>query len=234
MVNTASSKIGSYEVNYLNREEFLLLKKDIWNKQVYRFPLDIIQSTEDLIIVDLGAHIGLATMYFKNKYTNSHIYSLEPNPQLFNVLEENIGINNIKDVTPLNYAIAPKDSERDFFIDSKENWYSTGGFNPKAWNNRQNTNRISVQTISLDTLYKKFSIGKVDLLKIDIEGEEYSLIDNPFRGFDIVQNIVIEIHGSNKNKIKRLYKNLGKIGFSLIGSASFEDDLIISKFTKRR
>jgi len=83
-------------------------------------------------------------------------------------------------------------------------------------------------------LYKKFSIGKVDLLKIDIEGEEYSLIDNQFRGFDIVQNIVIEIHGSNKNKIKRLYKNLGKIGFSLIGSASFEDDLIISKFTKRR
>jgi len=74
MVNTASYKIGSYEVNYLNREEFLLLKKDIWNKQVYRFPLDIIQSTEDLIIVDLGAHIGLATMYFKNKYTNSHIY----------------------------------------------------------------------------------------------------------------------------------------------------------------
>src|SRR5690349_947133 len=102
-----STRIGKNTVWYENSEEFNELKKELYTEHRYYLELD----KEDPVILDMGAHIGLATLYFKQIYPEATITAFEPHPGNFAILQKNVLENQLKNVALVQAAVAPKDGQ---------------------------------------------------------------------------------------------------------------------------
>ncbi|MHC1716305.1 MAG: FkbM family methyltransferase [Candidatus Dojkabacteria bacterium] len=203
-------KIKNFSITYLCKEELDILQKEIFSNEIYSINL----KSSKPKIYDLGSHIGLSILYFKTKYPNSEIVAFEPNPNVFHILEENIEGNGIKDVILRNLALGKKDSTRKLYIDSTGyGAFSTASFTKNAWNGKQKTIPIDVETKQLS----KFLSKDIDLLKMDIEGEELNILEELEESNKLkdVENILMEYHPKEKSQFKRIKNMLEKNNFEL-------------------
>lgn len=125
--------------------------------------------------IDIGAHIGLMTTIMSKKVgSQGKVYAFEPTPSSFALLEKTIDINNTRNiVVPLKKAVANKAGKTTFFISPNEAHNS----NSLSNNNRQvGEIGIDVDLMSIDELKTEYKISKIDLIKIDAEGAEYSVL----------------------------------------------------------
>lgn len=202
------SKIQNYQVGYTNREEFKLLKEEIFDKGIY----DIKLNKTNPVIFDLGAHIGLSILFFKSKYPDSQIVAFEPNPNIFPILEENILYNKIENVELHNTALGNNDGIKDFYIDCTGNdCFSTASFTPQAWNGKQITTTIKVKTEKLS----KYINTNIDILKIDTEGSELEIIKEVEKAgkLSLIKNVIIEFHPIKNRNPKKITDILNKNNF---------------------
>ena len=202
------SKIQGYEIGYTNKEEFYILKDEIFNKEIY----NVNDTINPGVILDLGSHIGLSVLYFKIKYPNSKIVAFEPNSNIFPILQENIECNNLTNVELHNIALGSKDEIRTFYIDNSGlDAFSTGSFNKDAWNGEQPSTPINVKCEQLS----KYVTEDIDILKMDIEGTETEVIKELIKSDKLkyVKNILIEYHPINNGNSKNILKLLNENGF---------------------
>ncbi len=145
-------------------------------------------------IFDLGANIGVATLYFKTLYPNSKIYAFEPVPETFELLKKNM--SNLWGVEIFPYAVG---SEEEITIS-----YSEAGdvLSRKNGNLKKN---VAVKSISIKKFIEENKINHIDMLKIDIEGSEIEVLRDLKDNFNIIDNIVMEWHYSIED-----FKNLSK------------------------
>jgi FkbM family methyltransferase len=210
-LQTQQLTIGNLIVNYQQKTEVFDLKREIFTRHLYYF------DTEEAnpIIIDAGAHLGLATLYFKNLYPTAQIIAFEPNPILFKLLEENIAINHLKNVTAHQVALDKHVGHKDFFVDATQwGWHSSGSFTAGAWDNSQkNQASFKVQTDRLGNYLA--NLPRVDLLKLDIEGVEMSVLLSIRDQLDKIQAITIEFHPNAGQRLDQLQAFLTKRGFEV-------------------
>ena len=190
------AKFDRYLLTYFNKEELNILLNEIFNKKVY--DIDLGKTTP--VIFDVGAHIGLATIFFNQKYPLARITAFEPNPNIFPLLEENTYYNNIQNVTLHNIALGKTPSKRTLFIDSTNGGFSTASFSKDAWDGSQKSIGIEVITEPLS----KYIVTPIDLLKMDVEGTEQEIIEELDESGKIknIRNIIIEFHPTEKQNIE--------------------------------
>lgn len=212
-MHTETTSIGKYKVIYLNKGEFKTLKEEIFLNEIYS--IDIGKNRKEKVnILDVGAHIGLSTLYFKLQYPNSNIVCFEPNPFTFSLLKENIFTNSLKNVEIHNIAVAKNSFEKEFFIDSSgRNAFSTGSFRKDAWNGTQKSKSIKVKTEPLS----KYIKNEIDLIKLDVEGVEREILKELEKQncFKNIRNMIIEYHPTNGQRIKNILKILRRNSFTL-------------------
>ncbi len=179
---------------------YLTLVNEIFVEEIYKFQA----STNKPIILDCGANIGLATIYFKNLYPDSMIYSYEPDPFIFETLKFNIESFNFKGVSLFNKAISNHDGFCEFVSDGSLSGMISAD---------SNASLISVKAARLKNILGGFS--KIDFLKIDIEGHEDVVMDDIADELPKVQYLFLEYH-SFINKPQ----NLGHI-LQMITDAGF-------------
>ena len=63
---------------------------------------------ENDIVIDIGAHVGYFTIYAAKKAKNGKIITFEPSKESFNVLKNNLKINNIQNVIIENVGVGAK------------------------------------------------------------------------------------------------------------------------------
>ena len=224
------SKIQGYEIGYTNKEEFNILKDEIFNKEIYNVTINP-GVTSLPTILDLGAHIGLSILYFKIKYPNSKIVGFEPNSNIFPVLQENIECNNLKDIELHNIALGNTEETRSFYIDSSgSNSFSTGSFNKDAWNGAQATVNISVKCEKLS----KYVTQDIDILKMDIEGAETEVLKELIKANKLkyLKNILMEYHPVNNGNTKNVIKLLEKNGFEVTSKADIYGTALVNILAK--
>lgn len=127
-------------------------------------------------ILDLGAHKGLATEYFVEKYPNAIIHAYEPNPKLYQKLV--LRAKKYPNVHAFNEAVA-HDGVVEFVISERNVSSSLFG----------KGERVQVPGVSLKTATER--IGFPVSIKMDIEGAEYEALADIPRG---VQEILGELH----------------------------------------
>ncbi|MBP6858734.1 MAG: FkbM family methyltransferase [Candidatus Pacebacteria bacterium] len=139
-------------------------------------------SPKPKYIIDCGANIGISTLYFANKYPEAKIRAFEPQPDAFASLQTNLaGKTNVELIKK-----AVWDKEGTLELDSSAS--DASSLTTTAGNNT-----ITVETTSLIPYLSM----PVDLLKIDIEGAEYTVLKNIESILSMVKNIFIEYHVSN-------------------------------------
>ena len=122
----------------------------------------------DSTILDIGANIGLHALYFSAIAKNGLVIACEPQPKTFKTLEENIYQNNIKNIIPLNLAIADAAKIASFYVMSDDAYSSLIDTGRKVLNEK-----IKVLCTTIDGLLGEI---KVDFVKIDVEGLELSVL----------------------------------------------------------
>jgi len=117
-------------------------------------------------VLDLGAYAGWFTLLFSRLVGNSgHVYSFEPLPEIFEILKENVKINNLQNVSVFPYAISNSSGKAKFSLNKKQ--VADSRLNSKSLTK----NVFEVDTITLDEFCEKNKII-IDYIKMDVQGSE--------------------------------------------------------------
>lgn len=123
------------------------------------------------LILDCGSNIGMSVLFFKQLYPGSRIIAFEPDRHAFDVLQENVGKNRWENVEIHNKAIYPTDGTVNFYTDPNRPGSLVMSTARERFPGRA-VNCQKVETVRLS----HFVQGEVDLLKMDIEGTEGSVL----------------------------------------------------------
>ncbi len=120
------------------------------------------------IIFDIGANIGYYTVQF-SKATTGNIHAFEPMDYQHSVLLRNLELNNLSNVIPVKQIASDKNELIRIYQNLTGNTGTSSIYN-------KTEHYEDIQSISLDAYCKKHNITEVDLIKIDVEGHEYSVL----------------------------------------------------------
>lgn len=191
--------LGNFYVDAHTSDEYHVLKSEIFTKNLYYF------ETENPApyIIDIGAHIGMSTLYFKKIYPFSEIVAVEPFKENIKLLKQNISQNGLDKVTVLEVAVTEQEGTSTIHADTTNNyWFSTASFHPNAWNGQQYTQPFKVPTISLSSLL--LAKASIDLVKIDIEGIESRALFEAGDALKRVRHLFVEFHPTRDQDLAKL------------------------------
>ncbi len=143
-------------------------------------------------IIDAGANIGLASVYFANRYPQAKIVSIEPESSNYAMLKKNTAA--YPQITPLQAALW-RENEELFLFDSG---HGNHGFQVGD-EQRETQNRLGgTPGLTVDVILRNAGQNHVDLLKIDIEGAEREVMSASADWIDRVGVLMIELHDDIK------------------------------------
>lgn len=155
---------------------------------------------------DISFDISLIERY------NSTIYAFDPTPKSEDWIKQQ---KLPKQFIFEGIGIADYDGEANFFPPENPNHISHTLIN----GTRKNKDSFSVRVEQLTTIMKKHGHEKIDLLKMDIEGAEYRVIDNLIKNKLSIDQIVVEFHHRFKGfrilETKHAVQKLKNAGYEL-------------------
>ncbi len=203
-----NAKLQSYTVWFNHSEEYHHLKGEIFTRDLYYFET----TNPTPVIIDAGAHIGLATLYFKKVYPAARVIAIEPLPENFKLLEKNVWENQLENVELHNVALAARTGTLPFYTDATdEKWHSTASFISGAWNHTQRSRTLSVPAQPLSD----FLHQPVDFLKLDIEGAEQEVLFAAADQIRQVKHLIMEFHPTADQSLAKVYDWLADYGFTI-------------------
>jgi FkbM family methyltransferase len=161
-------------------------------------------------IVDIGAHIGLFSLFAARKLRAKRIVSVEPDYVNFELLSKNISTNRVRNASLVRAALAGESGVRRFFANS----WNTGGHSLYS---RTGSSQL-VSTTSLADLFRTFGISECSLLKLDCEGAEMEILDSaPDELLRGVSAIALEYHlaAYPLERFERFKVRMENLGFNL-------------------
>lgn len=165
---------GSYYRFFLRDAADIAALREVFVEKEYALP-DIAATR----IVDIGAHIGCASLFFATQYPEADVVAYEPEPDNFETLKRNM--QPFKNVSCVNAAVSDQEGAIDFYISPS----SLGS----SLYEREGSRKITVCSRTLDQVLSL----PVDVLKFDIEGAEHTLFSASKRR-DIPRFIIGELH----------------------------------------
>jgi len=160
-------------------------------------------------ILDCGANVGIASIYFKQRYPNARITAFEADPSLAEMCRRNLQSNSASDVDVQASAVWTEDGPIEFVAEGSDSG-AVAVLEPSMTGQR-----IVVPAVRLrDWLHEP-----IDLLKIDIEGAELAVLQDCLDRLHHVRNISIDLH-----EFDSAHRQTGDV-FRLLTNAGFTFDL---------
>ncbi|MEI6327323.1 MAG: FkbM family methyltransferase [Candidatus Roizmanbacteria bacterium] len=203
-----SIRVGKYIISGVPYLNLLFQFSEIFIKQEYAT-----DTVDPKHIIDAGANIGVATIYFAYYYPNSTITSIEPDPEIFAILKNNIEANHLSDrVTLVNVALGRTKGHVTLYHNGLP-----GRTTMSIVHEREKS--VSEFNVPMDTL-SAYIPSEIDILKIDIEGAEHEVFDELTQSYTIdrIKSIVMEYHhimplGKSNQSLGYFLEGLEKAGF---------------------
>ncbi|HEV2703843.1 MAG TPA: FkbM family methyltransferase [Steroidobacteraceae bacterium] len=154
------------------------------------------------VIVDAGANIGLASIYFANKFPRAKIIAIEPERSNFTLLTRNVA--PYPQIVPVQAALWHKNEEIELIDPGLGKW----GFmtEEKATPEALPGNAChAVTAMTVDRVMKLFDLNKIDIFKIDIEGAEREVFSDSSPWIGKVNSLIIELHEHMKAGCNRSF-----------------------------
>lgn len=186
-----------------------------------------VKKKNNISVFDVGGNVGWFTLFFSlflNKKTKYFVF--EPLKENLDILRKNLQKNKINaKIFPV--ALSNKKKKSNLFV------FSTSGATINSLETKylkkfyKNHNRLletsseKVNTTSLDNLFNEKKITKIDLLKIDAEGEEENIIKGAKKIISLSNPVILCAYEHVSNSKKRI--------ISLIKSIDNKYEFIESK-----
>jgi len=193
--------------------------KEIWLKNLYN-QFGVVVEDGDLVI-DIGAHVGIFSTYASSLSKNGKIYSFEPLKENFKLLNFHKDLNNLN-ITTSNFGIDGEVGKKIFYVNNK----NSGG--NSLIEGKYKTKKIEIETIKLSDFCKKEKITKIDFLKIDCEGSEYSILENDEKFLSFTNKIIMETHPFEGKSVFKLIKILKDNGFTIQNESEIISDKVLN------
>mgnify|MGYP006282407047 CR=1 FL=1 len=187
---------------FVDAASFLSAYEAIFEDEIYQFEPEVSSP----YIIDGGANIGLATLYWKNKIPEARVTAFEPDPQIFRVLEWNVQNHDHEDVTLIRKGLWSEKTTLKFKPDGAD-----AGHVPQK--DSANTTGHEVPVTQLVPYLNE----RVDLLKLDIEGAEVDVLLDAAGHLRTVQNLFVEYHSyvGEEQRIDEVLRVLRSAGFRI-------------------
>jgi len=155
---------------------------------------------ENSVVFDVGGYRGIWAEKIINLY-NPHIYIFEPVPEYYSEIVKQLGIN--PRVFLYNFGLSDKDMNTKIALLSNASSVY-----------KKSKQYINIKLRDINKFLAETKIKKIDLIKINIEGGEYPLLNRLIssRTIEICQNIQVQFHNfipqakSRRNKIREHLK----------------------------
>lgn len=126
------------------------------------------------VVVDVGAHVGIVSIYLAKRHPFLRIYSYEALPPVFEELQRNLVRNQVTNVEAFNLALSGDGGPVQLVAHLGSN---TGGGTTSFSNlDLPGHDRFEVASVTLDQVFARHGIDRCALLKIDVEGAEYEIL----------------------------------------------------------
>ncbi len=164
------------------------------------------------VVVDVGAAIGEFTLFAACNFPNNRVLGFEPFPQSFALLNENLALNGVKNVSVYNEAIWSSNGRLTLDLTPGEPLQLISQDEEKT-----SAESLHVPAYTLEKVMAREGLPQIDLLKMDCEGAEFEILLNCHaETLSKIKRIVMEYHdGYEKHHHAELVTFLQSAGYQV-------------------
>jgi FkbM family methyltransferase len=185
----------------INKEDLIIMSRH--EDEIIRY----FNTKQGDIVVDVGAHIGRYTIIASKRVgENGKVIAIEAHPGNYEMLNRNIELNGLTNITTLNYAVYSKETKIKLFLpDEKSNHTIYNTLIPTRAKDGEKFVEVNANT--LDNLLQQNGISQeVNWIKIDVEGAEYEVLKGAHDTISNSKNIAFLVEVHNIEDGKNLYR----------------------------
>ena len=192
-----------YRLRYSDLLSFCVQWQDIFVKRC----LDFQASTETPRILDCGANVGLASLYFKRRYPRARITAYEADPALAAMVDANLKTNRAADAEVVHAALWTSNGQLTFRCEGSDSGMVASL--PGAVVGRSTV----VRSLRLRDLLEA---EPIDLLKLDIEGAEDPVLADCEPVLHRVRAMIMDLHefDAGDRRAPSVLDRLSRAGFA--------------------
>jgi FkbM family methyltransferase len=186
--------------------------------------IDNFTEKKKIIFWDIGANIGLYSIYAALKHRDIEIHSFEPSSSNLRVLSRNISINNLQNRIKINqFPLTNKD--KGFQLMMESSFKEGGALHSFGKNlNFEGTkmdiqNNYTIYGFSINYLVKNLDFNIPNYIKIDVDGLEHFILEgaNQVLNNENLKSLSIEINENYVEQLENTTSIMKKFNFKLIG-----------------
>ncbi len=229
------------EVAYQSKAELLQFYEDIFEKQVYTRGGITLRDGDT--VFDVGANIGLFSVFVAERWPGARIWAFEPAPPLFEILRANTARYGDR-VRLLNCGLSNQSGEArltfyphtsgmsSFYPDGQQEAAALRTLirneaqgrkeveELRAWEDELIEQRLRSETLtcSLRTLaevVREEGVTRIDLLKVDVEKSEMDVLEGmDAEAWSKVEQAVVEVHDLG-SRLLDIQRRFRDLGFAV-------------------
>jgi FkbM family methyltransferase len=158
-------------------------------------------------ILDCGANIGLASLFYKRRYPSARVTAFEADPAIAALLAHNLRANSAADVDVVAAAVWTETGAISFRADGADAGTIVAG---------ESSREGAAPLVPAIRLADRLASERIDLLKLDIEGAEVAVLADCAGVLENVSAILLEVHEFNpgRRRSPELLQLLERSGFA--------------------
>ena len=230
------------EIAYQSKAEVAHFYEDIFEKRIY--VKNGVTLDEGACVFDVGANIGLFTLYVHRNVGNATVYSFEPAPPLFRILSENVSRHGVN-AKLFNCGISDRARTADFTFypnsSGMSSFYADLGEEKEALRaimvnqlrrgmrgmkqvmkyadelleERLKSETFECRLTPLSEIIAAHGVRQIDLLKVDVQKSEIDVLNGIGEGdWKRIRQIVIEVHDVH-GRLEKIAGLLNERGFEV-------------------
>jgi FkbM family methyltransferase len=226
--NQFSVRAENYEVTELDRTFCILPQsnRDLWRAKSFgikepetnkwlRMEID-----ELSVFWDIGANIGLFSLYAASLNNKCKILAFEPESQNFSSLCQNVFVNCFENIDVNGFAVCGSISHsiQDLYVSEMGAGSAVQNLGVTSpWYSKQAVFRQKTFAVSPDELVAKFGFPAPTIMKIDVDGIELEILKGSRQILHgNIRTLLIELDADDDKEVKEMKSIMSNAGFFLL------------------
>lgn len=169
--------------------------KEIFMEDCYTRGLEL-KVPDNPTIIDIGANAGFFTLFAASRFPGATIFSYEPIAVNFKQLVQNKELNKTARIFCCPKAVYGRNGKISLSFDPSDSFTTSATVFEKS-DSLDKT--VQIDCVTLPEIFDKHNLTQCNLLKIDCEGSEYSILYNcPENYLHRIVQMSIEVHGGSE------------------------------------